>query len=64
MKQRLEATHFIDVAKHPEYYKGNCYSHLPLDNSKVYKITSLNSFFDFNKQLGFKTIAVWKIKYK
>lgn len=56
MKQRLEATHFIEIWK--DQWTGQ------LVNSTLAKIADLEYDILDSKTIGLKTIAIWKIKLK
>lgn len=57
MKQRLEATHFIEVCK--------LANHIPLINYPALNISAFKKAIDYTKKLDtVTTIAVWKIRYK
>jgi len=56
MKQRLEATHFIEV--------WQTLDKLSIINSELQPILMLDDYLEDTAECGLKTIAVWKIKYK
>ena len=56
MKQRLEATHFIEVYKTKDE---------EIVNDNPHKISRLQDCLNFtNLVLKWQTIAIWNIKYK
>jgi hypothetical protein len=62
MKQRLEATHFIEIFKDLIIYDTN------KNNSLFYTppipINYLKEWIEKSVKYSYKTIAVWNIKYK
>jgi hypothetical protein len=57
MKQRLEATHFIEVYNH-KWYKSCLWM------TEISEIGNLADYLEDTIIAGHKPIALWKIKYK
>ena len=58
MKQRLEATHFIEMYKDLIIYNTNT------EYTSIIPINYLKEWIEKSVKYSYKTIAVWNIKYK